>query len=346
MKIFRASIIGIGFALLLCLGGVALWLNAEMDDTLESELKLEEPIIYEIRPGQSLEGVMRELAEMRLVERPVFLVWHARLNGSASMIKAGEYQLTPGLNAAELLQMFVSGRVFQRSLTIVEGWTFRELLNAVRSAPTLKSTLDGVPAENIMAKIGFPDEHPEGRFFPDTYFFPKGTTDADFLLRAYRAMERYLEKAWRGRDAGLPLETPYEALILASIVEKETAVPDERGRIAGVFVERLRRGMRLQTDPTVIYGIGAAFDGNLRRRDLDRDTPYNTYTRKGLPPTPIANPGPASIDAVMHPVVDGSLYFVAKGDGSHHFSATYEEHTRAVTRYQLRRKGNNNKRGG
>ena len=346
MKLRRTGIIGIVLGLLLCLGGTALWLKVEMDNALASKLNLNKPIIYEIRAGQSLAGVTRDLTQMRILERPVFLIWHARLNGTASMIKAGEYQLSPGLNVTDLLEMFVSGRVFQRSLTIVEGWTFVQLLDAVRRAPALESTLDGVEPENIMAKIGFPDIHPEGRFLPDTYHFPKGTTDADFLVRAYRAMEDYLDKAWSSRDAGLPFDTPYDALILASIVEKETAVAKERGRISGVFVERLKRGMRLQTDPTVIYGMGAAFDGNLRRQDLDRDTPYNTYTRKGLPPTPIANPGTASITAVMHPVVDGSLYFVAKGDGSHHFSATYEEHNQAVTRYQLRRKSDNKKQGG
>ncbi len=346
MKIRQGTIIGIVLGLLLCLGGAVLWLKVEMDNALAAKLNLSEPMIYEIKTGQSLEGVARELMRMRVLERPVFLIWHARLNGSASKIKAGEYQLSPGLDVRGLLDMFIAGRVFQRSLTIVEGWTFRELLDSVLNAPILKGTLKGVPPETVMAKIGLPDTHPEGRFLPDTYHFPKGTTDADFLIRAFRAMQRYLDKAWRRRDAGLPFDTPYEALILASIVEKETAVPDERGRIAGVFVERLRRGMRLQTDPTVIYGIGAGFDGNLRRRDLDRDTPYNTYTRKGLPPTPIANPGTASIDAVMHPVVDGSLYFVAKGDGSHHFSATYEEHNQAVTRYQLKRKGGKKKQGG
>jgi UPF0755 protein len=346
MKLRRTSIFGVVVGLLLCLGGTALWLKIEMDNALASKLNLTEPIIYEIKSGQSLAGVTRDLTEMRILERPVFLIWHSRLNGKASVIKAGEYQLSPGLSAADLLDLFVSGRVFQRSLTIVEGWTFLELLDAVRNAPALESTLDGVAPENIMAKIGFSGIHPEGRFLPDTYHFPKGTSDADFLIRAYRAMEHYLDEAWRGREAGLPFDTPNDALILASIVEKETAVAEERGRIAGVFVERLRRGMRLQTDPTVIYGIGAGFDGNLRRRDLDRDTPYNTYTRKGLPPTPIANPGTASITAVMHPVVDGSLYFVAKGDGSHHFSSTYEEHNQAVTRYQLRRKSRNNKQGG
>lgn len=344
MKIRRANLTGIILGLIFCLGAIALWLKIERDNALAAKLNLDESIMYEIRPGQSLAGVVQDLTALGVLERPVFIIWHARLNGTASMIKAGEYQLSPGLTATGLLDLFVSGRVFQRALTIVEGWTFQELLDAVRNATNLKITLNDVPTDKVMETVGLPDVHPEGRFLPDTYHFPKGTTDAEFLTRAYKAMEHYLDKAWRSRDAGLPFDTPYEALILASIVEKETAVPAERGLIAGVFVERLRRGMRLQTDPTVIYGLGAAFDGNLRRRDLERDTAYNTYTRKGLPPTPISNPGTASIDAVMHPNSDGSLYFVAKGDGSHHFSATYEEHAQAVRRYQL--KGGGKQRGG
>lgn len=344
MKLRRANLTAIILGLLFCLGAIALWLKIERDNALVAKLNLDQPIMYEIRPGQSLAGVIRNLHRLGVLERPVFIIWHARLNGTASMIKAGEYQLSPGLTATELLDLFVSGRVFQRALTIVEGWTFQELLDAVRNATSLKTTLNDVPTDEVMEAVGLPDVYPEGRFLPDTYHFPKGTTDAEFITRAYRAMEKYLRKAWRSRDAGLPFDTPYEALILASIVEKETAVPEERGLIAGVFVERLRRGMRLQTDPTVIYGLGAAFDGNLRRRDLERDTAYNTYTRKGLPPTPIANPGTASIDAVMHPSFDGSLYFVAKGDGSHHFSSTYDEHAQAVRRYQL--KGSGKQRGG
>lgn len=345
MSSVKRSVIGIICGVLICLGLSVLWLENELEEALDAELRLDAPLVYEIRPGQSLAGVTRDLAERRILERPAFLIWEARMSGKASLIQAGEYQLSPGLTAGGLLSKFVSGDVIQRSLTIVEGWTFAELLDAVRESPYLNSTQEGASPERIMLAIGAPDEHPEGRFLPDTYHFPKSTTDVEFLTRAYKAMSRYLDEAWQSRDAGLPFKSSYEALILASIVEKETAVSAERERIAGVFVERLRKGMRLQTDPTVIYGIGASFDGNLRRRDLKRDTPYNTYTRKGLPPTPIANPGPAAIDAVMHPNIDGSLYFVSKGDGSHHFSATYEEHMEAVSRYQLKRRRNASKGG-
>jgi UPF0755 protein len=221
-------------------------------------------------------------------------------------------------------------------ITIVEGWRFNELLAALRANPAVKpSTLDG-PA--IMKALGEPDVHPEGQFFPDTYSFPRGTSDLELLRTAHLALRAHLDYAWRRRSAGVRVDSPYEALILASIIEKETALPAERRLISGVFQERLRRGMRLQTDPTVIYGMGTAFDGNLRRQDLDNDTPYNTYTRGGLPPTPIALPGAASIEAAVDPEITGAIYFVATGrpDGSHFFSATLEQHEQAVRDY-LRR---------
>lgn len=338
MSTLRASLIGIVAAALICLGVSALWLKNELARALDAPLRLASPLTYEVEPGTNIAMIARELSQRRLLERPAFLVWHARLSGDAEVIKSGEYELTPGMTASDLLALLVSGRVIQRAFTIVEGWTFGELLDAVRGSPQLVATLTGVSAEDVMARLGRPQVQPEGRFFPDTYHFPKGTTDAEFLNRAYQTMETYLARAWNGRAANLPLDDPYQALILASIVEKETGVPEERARIAGVFIKRLDKGMRLQTDPTVIYGLGAAFDGNLRRRDLKADTPYNTYTRKGLPPTPIALPGAASIDAVMQPLIDGSLYFVSKGDGSHHFSKTYREHVDAVNRYQLKRR--------
>jgi UPF0755 protein len=219
----------------------------------------------------------------------------------------------------------------------VEGWTFRQLLSALRRHEAVRDTLDGLSDEAIMARLGYPGKHPEGRFLPETYQFPRGTSDLEFLRRAYDGMQRALAAAWQGRAEDLPLDSPHEALVLASIVEKETGLASERARIAGVFVRRLRRGMRLQTDPTVIYGLGEAFDGNLRRRDLAADTPYNTYTRAGLPPTPICLPGKAAIEAVMHPAHGTSLYFVARGDGSHQFSDTLEAHNRAVQKYQLNR---------
>jgi len=346
MSTLRASLIGIVVAALICLGVSALWLEKELERALAAPLRLQSALIYEVKPGTNIAKIARELSQHRLLERPAYVVWQARLSGDAEAIKAGEYALTPGMTANDLLALLVSGRVIQRAFTIVEGWTFAELLDAVRGSPLLVRTLKDASAADIMARLGHPQEHPEGRFLPDTYHFPKGTTDVAFLNRAYEAMESYLTRAWIGRLPNLPLKGASEALILASIVEKETGVPDERPRIAGVFIKRLDKNMRLQTDPSVIYGLGAAFDGNLRRRDLESDTPYNTYTRKGLPPTPIANPGAASIDAVMQPVVDDSLYFVAKGDGSHHFSKTYREHVNAVNRYQIKRRQQTQSQGG
>lgn len=288
-----------------------------------------------IPQGAHLGTVADALAARGLTDHPRFFVWMARLRGKEQAIRAGEYRIPPGTTPPGLLAMLVAGRVVQHELTIVEGWNFRELRAAVAANPVLEHTLEGLTAAEVMARLGHPEEHPEGRFFPDTYHFPRGTTDAAFLRRAYAAMERHLAGAWADRDEGLPYEGPYEALIMASIVEKETAVPEERAAIAGVFVRRLERGMRLQTDPTVIYGIGPDFDGNIRRRDLREDTPYNTYVHKGLPPTPIAMPGAEAIHAALHPAPGNALYFVAKGDGSHVFSATLEGHNRAVRRYQL-----------
>jgi UPF0755 protein len=336
MNTLRGSLLGIGIGILICLGVSAYWLSVELDRALRAPLRLQSPTNYLVEPGTNIARIARDLSAWRILDRPVYLVWHARASGKSASIKAGEYALSPGMTAGEMLDLFVSGRVVQRSFTIVEGGKFQQLLDAIRSSPLLANTLEDSSAASLMSQIGHPEEHPEGRFLPDTYHFPKGTTDREFLARAYQAMARHLRDAWNARDPGLPLDSPYQALILASIVEKETAVEAERARVAGVFLKRLGKGMRLQTDPTVIYGLGDAFDGNLRRKDLQRDTPYNTYTRKGLPPTPIASPGPGSIDAVLHPDIDGSLYFVAKGDGSHHFSTTYEEHAKAVIKYQIK----------
>jgi UPF0755 protein len=232
--------------------------------------------------------------------------------------------------------MMISGKVRQYALTLVEGWNFRQVMDAVQSHPSLAHTLQGLENAAIMAQLGHPDEHPEGRFLPDTYHFPKGLSDVAFLQRAYDAMAQTLAQEWEGRAVGLPLQTPYEALILASIVEKETGLASERQAIAGVFVRRLEKRMRLQTDPTVIYGMGERYDGNIRKQDLLEDTPYNTYRRLGLPPTPIAMPGRDAIHATLHPDDSQNIYFVSRGDGSHHFSATLEEHNNAVIKYQLK----------
>ncbi len=240
------------------------------------------------------------------------------------------------MSAAEFMDQILSGKVIQYSITIVEGWNIYQLLDVLKADPHIKQTLQGLSHKQIMQRIGYPEMHPEGRFYPDTYHFPKGLTDVEFLQRAYGAMQQKLAAEWEKRAVGLPYKTPYEALIMASIVEKETGLPSERQAIAGVFVRRLEKRMRLQTDPTVIYGLLPNFDGNIRRRDLRRDTPYNTYRRRGLPPTPIAMPGGDAIHAALHPADGDKLYFVSRGDGSHHFSATLEEHNRAVIKYQLK----------
>jgi UPF0755 protein len=244
----------------------------------------------------------------------------------------------PGTTPRGLLALLESGDVVQHAVTIVEGWTFQDLRRALEREPLLDNTLAGRDDAEVMAALGESGQAPEGLFFPDTYLFGKGTTDVEILRESRARMRRELETAWEGRAEGLPVETPYEALILASIVEKETALASERARIAGVFTTRLRRGMRLQTDPTVIYGLGSRYDGNLRRADLERDGPYNTYTRAGLPPTPIALPGTESLRAAMGPDERGDLYFVATGlpDGSHEFSRTLAEHEAAVRRYLVR----------
>ena len=296
-----------------------------------------------ITPGTSMKRLADELEQAGVLNHPFYFRWMARWQGKAGAIKTGEYELPPGMTPPQLLDLVVSGAVVQHTLTIVEGWTFTQLLDAVHDHEAIQPTLAGLPEAEIMARIGHPERHPEGMFMPDTYHFPRGISDVAFLQRAYETMAARLAEEWSQRAQGLPLQTPYEALILASIIEKETGVPEEREQIAGVFVRRLITGMRLQTDPTVIYGLGKAFDGNLRRADLSRDSPYNTYLYSGLPPTPIALPGLASIHAALHPAPGDAVFFVSKGDGSHSFSATLAEHNEAVRRYQLqpRRNGAN-----
>lgn len=313
----------------------AAWVVIEYKHFARTPLEFGTPTLhYEVKPGTNVREIAHDLAQRGVIPHRVYLVALAQWQGRAQHIKAGEYQFDNGITPVQLLDQLVAGQVFEHTLTVVEGWTFRQLLEAVKRHPMLTHTLTGLSDAQIMDKLGFPNEHPEGRFYPDTYRFPKGTTDVAFLRRAYLAMDDYLNKAWPRRSSDLPLSTPYQALILASIVEKETAQPSERTIIAGVFLRRLEKGMRLQTDPTVIYGLGANFDGNLRRRDLSADNPYNTYMRTGLPPTPIALPGRAAINAVLHPAPGDSLYFVSRGDGSHEFSDNFEAHNRAVKRYQ------------
>lgn len=263
-----------------------------------------------------------------------FFVWLARSLGKATQIKPGNYQLEHPVTPLELLEMVSKGRVTQSELTIIEGWTFKQFRSVLNANPTLRHDSLMLSDAEILQHIGARETHPEGLFFPDTYNFSSGSSDLVILKRAYQIMEQRLQQSWLGRDKDLPLATPYEALILASIVEKETGQARDRTMIAAVFINRLRKGMRLQTDPTVIYGIGEKFDGNIRKRDLLKDTEYNTYTRDGLTPTPIALPSGESIKAVMHPAESRALYFVARGDGTSQFSNTLTEHNNAVNRYQ------------
>jgi UPF0755 protein len=288
-----------------------------------------------IPTGSSLKSIARDLNKHGMIERAGMLEWMGRLQGKAGSIKAGEYQILPDTYPGQFLDMLVSGKVVQYSFTLVEGWSVRQMMTALADNNNIKHTLTDVTAESIMPAIGIRIPHGEGWFLPDTYFFVRDTTDKALLLRAHSAMFNQIDASWSSRAEGLPYESNYDALIMASIVEKETAVAAERSQIAGVFVRRLKKGMRLQTDPTVIYGMGEKYDGNIRLKDLRADTAYNTYTRNGLPPTPIAMPGVAAIEAALHPAEGTSLYFVAKGDGSHAFATTLEEHNQNVIKYQL-----------
>jgi UPF0755 protein len=313
----------------------------DVQSNLQAPLALAGPLNVDVPRGATMNGLLRDLQQRGVftsARQRAYLSWYARLNGQASALKAGEYALAPGLRAADLTALLASGRVVLHELTLVEGWQFAQALEAVRAHPALARTL---PAEGtvaaLMEALGAPGRHPEGRFYPDTYRFPRGTTDVAFLRRAYRTLEHVLAEEWAARAADVPYATQDEALVMASIVERETGMVDERPEIAGVFARRLQKRMRLQTDPSVIYGLGAAFDGNLRKRDLLADGPYNTYTRAGLPPTPICLPGRAALHAALHPAPGKTLYFVARGDGSHIFSETFAEHDAAVRKYQLKR---------
>ena len=316
--------------------GIALgnwWLNRYLD----TSLPLDSPTVVDIPPGASLTSQARKMAERGILTFPRVLTAYARLSGQTA-IKAGEYQLEQGDTPRDLLTMWVEGDVIQYSVTFPEGLRFSEWLVLLGRVEKLDHLLTGKTGQAVLAELGLELEHPEGWFFPDTYSYRAGDTDRDILLRAHDRMEQVLAEEWQNRADGLPYASAYEALIMASIIEKETGVPEERGEIAGVFVRRLQKGMRLQTDPTVIYGLGDAYRGNIRRRHLLEHSDYNTYRIDGLPPTPIAMPGREAIHAALHPEEGDSLFFVAKGDGSHYFSTTLEEHRKAVQEFQLKRR--------
>ena len=324
-----------GFALLaamLAVGIVVFQLLSFQHSTVEIA---DEPSVFLIKSGSNIKRIAEDLTRQNYIEDPWLFILLAKLKGVETRVRAGEYRIEADQSPDDLLETFTSGNSIQYSITVIEGWTFRQMLDALAQDPVIEHTLDGKTDAEIMALIGQSGKHPEGLFFPDTYRFPKGTTDVDFLRRAYQVMQNHLRREWDQRDRDLPLDNSYEALILASIIEKETGAEFERPLIGGVFTERLRRKMRLQTDPTIIYGLGEDFDGDIRFRDLKRDTPYNTYLHAGLTPTPIALPGLDAIRAALRPAETEALYFVSKGDGTHHFSATLEEHNAAVRKYQL-----------
>ncbi len=299
---------------------------------LRTPLELSEELLFQVQPGVSLNQIVRELEQMNVLEHPGDLLIYARLSSAAGRVQAGEFSLSPGITPLQLLDKLLQGEVYYHQLLLVEGWTVKRALQFIQENDTIRSTLDPNNIEELQQIMGL-DKHPEGQFFPDTYNFVRGTSDLEILQRANTLMKEVLEQEWARRDLGLPYTEPYEALIMASIIEKETGVAEEREQIAGVFVRRLQSGMRLQTDPTVIYGLGENYDGSLSRQDLTLDTEYNTYTNNGLPPGPIALPGRAAISASLHPEEGTSLYFVAKGDGSHYFSDSLAEHNAAVQRY-------------
>ena len=294
----------------------------------------EEPIEFTIRPGSGVRSLSRQLQESGVPIQPLLFELLARSSGKANRLKAGSYELESGKTPTELLEKIANGEFSQGTLSIIEGWTFSQMRKAVDAHPALQHDTKGLSESDLLKKIGARFPVAEGLFFPDTYLFAKGSSDLQLYQQAYTMMAKRLDEVWSSRASGLPYKNAYEVLIMASIVEKETGQKSERGLISAVFSNRLRTGMLLQTDPTVIYGMGDAYQGKIYKRDLLTDTPYNTYTRAGLPPTPIALPGLASLTAAANPVRSDALYFVARGDGSSHFSTNLSEHNQAVNKYQ------------
>jgi len=321
---------------LLAAVGAEIWLNLR---SLDEPLRIAAPLTFKVPAGSRLARVAETLAARGVLARPRALVLYARWKGTASAIKAGEYEIEPGATPRDLLDKLVSGQVVLHSLTIVDGWRVQDLLAAMRRNPDVLATLPATSAD-VMEKLGMPGVNAEGQFLPETYRFAGGTTDLEVLRQAHAALARTLNTAWMNRDLGIPLHSIDELLIMASIVEKESGLPEELPKIAGLYLHRLKIGMRLQADPTVIYGLGDSYDGDLHTIDLRTDGPYNTYTRTGLPPTAIALPGAAAIEATAHPENTDALYFVAsgRGDGSHVFSATLDQHNAAVAQYLARQR--------
>jgi UPF0755 protein len=315
--------------------GFAYWQQSE---ALHQPLNVTQEQMLDVPVGSTPGGLLNRLQTDGVIKDAFWLRLYWRFNLSGEALHSGEYRMTPGMDAQSLLALWQRGEVVQYSLTLVEGWNFRQVRAALGKQPKLEQTLGNLSDSELMAKIGHPDVFPEGRFFPDTYRYVRGMTDAEILKQAYKRLDDVLNEEWAKRAADAPYTDPYQALIMASLVEKETGVPQERGQIAGVFVRRLQLGMLLQTDPTVIYGLGERYNGKLTRAHLKEPTPYNTYVIAGLPPTPISLVGREAIHAALNPVAGRSLYFVARGDGSHVFSADLDAHNAAVREFQLKRR--------
>jgi peptidoglycan lytic transglycosylase G len=302
---------------------------------LETPLNASQTIHIVFEPGSSVHHLLADLQNQGFMPHPRFFLLLTYVKGASNKLKTGEYQFDPGTTPAQLLNQMLAGKAIFHRFTIVEGWTFQQLISALKNLAYVKHSLNRASSEQILANLGLPAEHPEGLFYPATYYFSAGSKDSDLLKWSYQLMEKKLHEAWKARANDLPYKTAYQALIAASLVEKETAIPKERPMIAGVIVRRLQAGIPLQIDASIIYGLGVHYSGKLSSEDLRKHTPYNTYTRRGLPPTPIANPSLVSIIAALHPDHSQNLYFVAKGDGTHQFSAHLAEHNWAVQRYQL-----------
>ncbi|WP_414691116.1 endolytic transglycosylase MltG [Noviherbaspirillum sp.] len=294
----------------------------------------EKPVEFSIKAGSSVRSSAEQIASAGVPVNPMLLGLLARISGKGSRLKAGNYELKPGTTPLKLIDQLVRGEFAQEALVIIEGWTFRQMRQAIATHPALKHDTSGLSDKELLAKITTEYTRPEGLFFPDTYLFAKGSSDLQVYKQAHALLQKRLNDAWARRDPSLPYKSPYEALIMASIVEKETGLKAERNLIAAVFINRLKRGMLLQTDPSVIYGMGEAYQGNIRKRDLETDTPYNTYTRVGLPPTPISLPGAESLEAALNPARSDALYFVSRGNGTSEFSNNLNDHNRAVNKYQ------------
>lgn len=330
--------------LLLLEGGVLLagllvaFVAWQQHSALHQSLNLTDEYLVEVSAGATPGGVLNRLEEDGVLENAFWLRLYWRFNLRNQPLHSGEYRLTPGLKVIDMLGLWRRGEVVQYSLTLVEGWSFRQVRAALARETKLDLTLSELSDAQLMKRLGLAGLNPEGRFFPDTYSFVRGMTDLELLKQAHVRLEQVLAEEWGKRAADLPYKEPYDALIMASMIEKETGVPEERGEIAGVFIRRLRIGMRLQTDPTVIYGMGERYNGKITRADLREPTAYNTYTIDGMPPTPIALVGREAIHAALNPASGSSLYFVARGDGSHVFSSSLEQHNQAVRDFQLKRR--------